>query len=70
MAIFRLTALDGSAEVIVRARCLSCARKTAVEHSPADQFQLWSDPSLSEVTLIHHPERLGYDPEGKSGVIA
>lgn len=70
MAIFRLTALDGSAEVIVRARCLSCARKAAVERSPADQFQLWSSPRLSEVALINNPERLGYEPEGKTGVIA
>lgn len=52
MAIFKLTARDGSAEVVLRARCISCARAVAVDHAGPEGTRVWRDPTLSSVELV------------------
>lgn len=69
MAIFRLTARNGSVELIVRARCISCARQIAAERSPAAERVVWRDSEQSVVDLIRNPEHHGYLSEGKIGLI-
>lgn len=65
MAIFTLTALSGPV-MIVRARCLSCAREVAVRNAGAEGTLTWRDPSLSTCALApksHH------NPEGKPALL-
>lgn len=61
MAIFKLTRRDTGEGMVVRARCLSCARSVAVEHSGAEGTRVWRDPDLSAVELVQET--------GKSGLI-
>lgn len=69
MAIFELKSRDGAITLIVRAKCLSCARQAAVESSRSSEVMLWRDPSLSTVNVIYNPERQGYEPKGKREII-
>lgn len=69
MAIFKVSARDGSVALVIRARCISCARQIAVERSPADEFALWCDPQRSGVEWISNPEEQGYLGDGKAGII-
>lgn len=69
MPIFRVFARDNSVSLVIRARCLSCARQIAAERSPADEFALWSDPQQSGVEWISNPEAQGYLAEGRAGII-
>jgi hypothetical protein len=64
MAIFRVT--TKAATLIVRAACLTCARRIAAERSPADEFQAWSN---ARVELIRDPEAEGYLSAGPSDII-
>lgn len=57
MAIFKLATLDGSVQLIVRARCLSCARAVAVEHAGAEGTRVWRDPNLSSVELVRETDK-------------
>lgn len=59
MAIFLLTALDGSAAMVVRARCLSCARNVAVEHAGPEGTKVWATRELSSVELIRESDKSG-----------
>ena len=52
--------------MIVRARCLSCARDVAVRFAGAEGTMVWRDPAQSTVTLMQNS---GYDPDGKSTLI-
>lgn len=58
MPIFKLTAGDGRA-VVVRARCISCARDVAAEHAGAEGTMLWRDPAQSTVELIRPDDKRG-----------
>jgi len=69
MAIFKVSANNGRIELIVRAQCLSCARSVAALDSPASKKLIWRDPSQSTVQVIYNPEREGYDPKGKRGIL-
>ncbi len=69
MAIFKLTARDKPVSLIVRARCISCARQLAVDRSPANEVRMWRDPERSSVHLIEYPERVGYLTDGQHGII-
>jgi hypothetical protein len=69
MPIFKISARDGSVSLVIRARCISCARQIAVDRSPANEVRLWRDSSRSEVTLIDKPEQHGYLSEGRQGFI-
>lgn len=60
MPIFKLTAGTGQS-VVVRARCISCARTVAAENAGAEGTLLWRDPAQSTVELIR--------PDDKSGLI-
>lgn len=66
MPIFRVIARDDSASLVVRARCISCARQLAAEHSAAEEFALWCQAS---VQWVADPERQGYVADGTSGII-
>ena len=52
MAIFKLVAFDGSAEMVLRAQCISCARTVAVGHAGQEGTRVWRDPTLSSVELV------------------
>lgn len=69
MAIFKLTALDGSVGLFVRARCLSCARQVAVEHAGAEGTRTWASRQHSTVELIRNAEQHGYEAEGRNALI-
>jgi hypothetical protein len=58
MAIFKLTARNGQA-VIVRARCLSCARTVAADNAGAEGTLIWRDPEKSTVELVRPDDRPG-----------
>lgn len=64
MAIFRVKTARVS--LVIRAACLTCARRIAAERSPADEFQAWSNAT---VQLIRNPEAEGYLSAGPSGII-
>lgn len=59
MAIFLLTALDGSAAMVVRARCLTCARNVAVEHAGPEGTRVWASREHSTVELVRDTDRPG-----------
>lgn len=69
MAIFKLSALDGGVVLIVRARCLTCARQIAIDHAGPESARVWATRANSTVDLIRDPESQGYLSEGKSGLI-
>ena len=58
MPIFKLTASSGLA-MVVRARCISCARDVAAEHAGAEGTMLWRDPAQSTVELIRPDDKRG-----------
>lgn len=59
MALFKLQAKDGSVEMVVRAKCLSCARQIAVENHGPEGTAVWRDPDQSSVELIRETDRPG-----------
>lgn len=61
MALFKLTSNDERLAIVVRARCLSCAREVAVRAAGDEGTLVWRDPSRSSVELIR--------PDDKPGVI-
>lgn len=69
MAIFNVSARDGSVSLVIRARCMSCARQLAADRSPVHEKRLWRDPEMSSVELVDHPGRLGYFSEGMNGIL-
>ncbi|WP_321291179.1 hypothetical protein [Alcaligenes phenolicus] len=69
MAVFNVSARDGSVSLVIRARCMSCARQLAADRSPVHEKRLWRDPEMSSVELVGHPERLGYFSEGMNGIL-
>jgi hypothetical protein len=58
MPIFKLTAGDGRA-MVVRARCISCARDVAAGNAGAEGTMLWRDPAQSTVELIRPDDKRG-----------
>lgn len=66
MAIFKVKARDGSVDLIVRARCMSCARKLACEKTPAAEFNLWVS---ADVEVVYNPGHHGYLADGRHGII-
>ncbi|MDN6874095.1 hypothetical protein QO209_16760 [Pseudomonas citronellolis] len=59
MAIFILRERDGNRAMVVRAKCISCARTIAVEHAGAEGTLLWRDPNLSSVELVRESDKPG-----------
>lgn len=59
MALFKLTANDGSAAMVVRARCITCARSVAVENAGGEGTAVWRDPARSTVELVRETDRSG-----------
>lgn len=57
MPIFKLTARDTGQSVVVRARCLSCARSVAVEHAGPEGTLVWRDAEQSTVELVRDTDR-------------
>lgn len=52
MPVFRVESRDGSKALIVRAYCITCARQVAAMESPAEQFDMWSDPAKVKTTWL------------------
>ena len=59
MAIFKITALDGSAAMVVRARCLECARQVAIENAGEEGKKVWASREYSTVELVRETDRPG-----------
>lgn len=59
MALFKVAARDGSAEMIVRAKCLTCARQIAVDNRGETSTELWRNPELSTVELLRPEDKVG-----------
>lgn len=57
MAIFKLSALDGTVSMVLRARCISCARAVAVDHAGSEGTRVWRDSSLSSVELVRETDK-------------
>lgn len=45
--------------MVVRARCIECARTVAVQHAGAEGTRVWRDPALSCVELVRETDRPG-----------
>ncbi len=45
--------------MIVRARCLSCARNIAVANAGDEGTAIWRDPARSSVELVRETDRPG-----------
>lgn len=52
MPIFLVELRDGSIKQVLRAACMSCARRVAVDASGAEGTAVWRDPAMSTVKLI------------------
>jgi hypothetical protein len=59
MAIFKLTQRANGKSMIVRAKCVSCARTVAVENAGPEGTAVWRDPERSSVDLVRHDDRPG-----------
>lgn len=59
MAIFKLTANDGSAAMVVRARCITCARSVAAENAGDEGTAVWRDFDRSKIELVRETDRQG-----------
>lgn len=57
MAIFKVTQRDSGKSMIVRAKCVTCARTVAVEHAGSEGTAVWRDPERSSVELVRHDDR-------------
>lgn len=69
MPVFKVKARDGSIALLVRARCISCARDVAAEAAGPEGTRMWRDPELSSVELVHNPEALGLETAGPRAVL-
>ena len=69
MPVFKVKARDGSITLLVRARCISCARDVAAEAAGPEGSRLWRDPERSGVELVQHPESMGLEPQGPRSVL-
>lgn len=56
MAIFKLTATDGSASMVVRAVCLACARQVAIDADQGNK-KTWASREHSSIDLIRETGR-------------
>lgn len=59
MAIFKVTQRANGKSMIVRAKCVSCARTVAVQNAGAEGTAVWRDPERSSVELVRHDDRPG-----------
>jgi hypothetical protein len=57
MPIFKLTARATGQAVLVRAKCLSCARTVAVQNAGSEGTMIWRDPAQSTVELIRPDDK-------------
>lgn len=60
-ALFLIKATDDSVAMVVRARCLSCARQVAVDNCGTEGTEIWRNPTKTTVSLI--------DTSGKPGAV-
>ena len=60
MPIFMLKATGGAGcAVVVRARCITCARTVAAENAGPEGTMIWRDPAQSTVELIRPDDKRG-----------
>lgn len=69
MPIFKLIAPTAGLELHIRARCISCARDVAASDPGPEGPRTWRDSAQSSVELVHVPERLGLEPEGRRAIL-
>ena len=67
MAIFKVSALDGSVSMLVRARCLTCARQVATANAGPEGTRTWASREHSTVELVR--ELCRYPAEGRSELL-
>lgn len=60
-SLFLVEALDKSVAIVVRARCMTCARQVAVDNAGAEGTEIWRNPAKTQVHAI--------SPSGKSTAI-
>lgn len=59
MAIFKVSLVDGTRSMVVRAKCLTCARQIAVDNHGPEGTMVWRDPAQSKVELIRETDKPG-----------
>ena len=67
--VFVLAANDGSIELTIRAKCISCARNIAADNAGAEGTRIWRDGHLSTITLMQNPEAQGYSKAGRPQIL-
>ena len=67
--IFVLAANDGSIELTIRAKCISCARNIAADNAGDEGKRIWRDGHLSTITLMQNPEDKGYAKAGRPQIL-
>ncbi|TNF65414.1 aldehyde dehydrogenase [Streptococcus salivarius] len=55
MPIFKLFTHEGL-EVIVRAKCLTCARNLAADNAQDEGPRTWLDPNKSQIVLVRETD--------------
>lgn len=59
MPLFSLKSAVTKITLIVRTKCLSCAREIAVKEVGAEGTMVWRDPSSSIIELIRPDDKAG-----------
>lgn len=67
--VFVLAANDGSIELTIRAKCISCARNIAADNAGDEGTRIWRDGHLSTITLMQNPEAKGYSKTGRPQIL-
>ena len=67
--VFVLKANDGSIELTIRAKCISCARNIAADNAGAEGTRIWRDGHLSTIALMQNPETHGYSKAGRPQIL-
>lgn len=58
-ALYLLEARNGSAAMVVRAACPTCARSVAVKHAGTEGTAVWRDPERSTCQQIRETGQSG-----------
>lgn len=60
MGIFELK--SATHRVVVRARCLTCARNIAATSASTEGPRMWRDPAQSTIKVLHNSAHAGDGP--------
>ncbi len=59
MALFKLTTTDGRISLLVRGKCLSCARNLAADAAGTEGPATWLDGNRSTIEVLRPDDRSG-----------